>query len=70
MKLILLLLIVFFTSSATDLVLASVPMKVMSVNILEDNGSSSTNPDRWVHSGGPDRRDRLLQVIADFDPST
>ena len=45
------------------------PLKVMSVNVLEDNGSaSSSNPNRWVYSGGPDRRDRLLQVISDYDP--
>ncbi len=35
----------------------------MPVNILEDSDASSSNPDRWIYNAGPDRRDRLLQVI-------
>ncbi len=54
--------------STTNVTSAPSPLNVMSVNILEDNGTPSTNPNRWVYNAGPDRRDRLLQVVADFDP--
>lgn len=45
---------------------ADAALTLMSLNILEDAGTpSSSNPNQWIYTAGPDRRDRAVRVIAD-----
>jgi endonuclease/exonuclease/phosphatase family metal-dependent hydrolase len=45
-----------------------VQLKIMTLNVLTDGGSPSGNADAWIYTGGPDRRDRAIQVIVDAAP--
>jgi endonuclease/exonuclease/phosphatase family metal-dependent hydrolase len=46
-----------------------VGIRVMSFNILQDQGTpSSSNADKWIYTGGTNRRERAVQMIVDTAP--
>jgi endonuclease/exonuclease/phosphatase family metal-dependent hydrolase len=43
-------------------------IRVMSFNILQDTGSPSGSANAWIYNGGPNRRERAVQVMVDAAP--
>lgn len=62
-------LVALWLAAAVAALATDVPLKVLSMNVLQDAGApSGSNSNAWNFTGGPSRRERAVRVIVDEAP--